>query len=99
MMKKLFIVLLCSVLFHSAQAQLKLAFKAKDGLNITADWYPVSSEMPIILLCHQAKSSRGEFSETALKLNKFGFNCLAIDLRSGEESNGVLNETTKEALA
>ena len=60
---------------------------------ITADWYPISSSLPVILLCHQEGSSRGEFIETALRLNKFGFNCLAIDLRVGKEINGIKNET------
>lgn len=98
-MKKIFPAIICLFLLKPATAQLQLNFFSKDGLKVFADWYPVSSEMPIILLCHQAESSRGEFSETALKLNKFGFNCLAVDLRSGKESNGVANETAKEAAA
>jgi dienelactone hydrolase len=78
-------------------AQLSIHFPASDGLEITADWYPVSSDMPVILLCHQNGFSRGEYSETALRLNKLGFNCLAIDQRVGNEVNGVLNETAKAA--
>jgi dienelactone hydrolase len=99
MMKKLFLTILAATLLNVASAQLQINFYSKDGLKITADWYPVSIDEPIILLCHQAGSSRGEFSETALKLNKFGFNCLAIDLRAGDQSNGVINETAKEATA
>ncbi len=83
----------------SAKAQLKVTFPSKDSVMVTADWYPVSSEMPVILLCHQNRFSRGEYVETALRLNKFGFNCLAIDLRVGDEVNGVKNETAERAKA
>ena len=96
-MKKLLSILFCFHLFLSAEAQLKLTFPSKDGLKLTADWYPVKSDMPIILLCHQDRSSRGEFSETALKLNKFGFNCLALDLRVGDQAKEVRNESAIEA--
>ena len=78
-------------------AQLKLTFPSQDGVTITADWYPVNSESMTILLCHQNGFSRGEYAETANKLNKLGFNCLAIDQRVGAEVNGVVNETAKSA--
>ena len=45
------------------------------------------------VLFHQAKYSRGEYFEVAPKLNKMGFNCLAVDLRSGGEINGIPNKT------
>jgi dienelactone hydrolase len=90
------IVLLFSFTMKS-DAQLTVTFPAKDGLTVTADWYPVDNRLPVILLCHQAGSSRGEFAETALKLNKFGFNCMAVDLRSGKEVNGIKNETAAAA--
>ncbi|MFM7217194.1 MAG: alpha/beta hydrolase [Bacteroidota bacterium] len=93
-----FILLLVFVLpAERAQAQLTIQFPSKDGLTITAQWYPVNSSYPIILLCHQNKFSRGEYIETALKLNKFGFNCLAIDQRVGFEVNGVKNQTARLA--
>ncbi len=79
------------------QAQLKITFPAKDGVTVTANWYPVNSQSQTILLCHQNGFSRGEYVETAAKLNKLGFNCLAIDQRVGEEVNGVKNETTEDA--
>lgn len=71
---------------------------APDGLTITADLYEADSAAPVILLCHQAGYSRGEYLETAKRLQKFGFTCLAIDLRSGKECNAVRNETTRAAL-
>ncbi len=78
-------------------AQLTVSFRSTDGVKVTADWYPVSSENPVILLCHQNGYSRGEFSEIATRLNQFGFNCLAVDLRVGGEVNGVNNETAEAA--
>src|SRR5205809_230319 len=80
-------------------AQLKMTFPSKDGVTITADWYPVNSESQTILLCHQNGFSRGEYVETAKKLNMLGFNCLAIDQRMGKEVNGIENETAKDARA
>jgi dienelactone hydrolase len=80
-------------------AQLKVTFPSKDEVTITADWYPVNSESKTILLCHQNGFSRGEYLETAKKLNMLGFNCLALDQRVGKEVNGIENETAKDALA
>src|SRR5947209_1887531 len=89
--------LLLLLLMKTSEAQLKLTFPSRDKVTITADWYPVNSEFPIILLCHQNRFSRGEYVETAVRLNKLGFNCLAIDQRVGEEVNGIINETAAEA--
>lgn len=49
------------------------------------------------MLFHQAGSSRGEYTEIAPRLNKLGFNCIAVDLRSGEYSRGKDNETAIRA--
>jgi len=57
----------------------------------------VNSESQTILLCHQNGFSRGEYAETALKLNKLGFNCMAIDQRMGATVNGIINETAADA--
>src|SRR5690242_581646 len=78
-------------------AQLKMTFPSKDGVTITADCYPVNWESMTILLCHQNGVSRGEYKETAAKLNNLGFNCLAIDQRVGNDVHGVVNETAKDA--
>ena len=71
-----------------------LQFKSKDGLLITADFYSVEQPNGLILLCHRSHCNRGEYGETAPKLNKFGFSCLAIDQRSGMKVFGVINETS-----
>jgi dienelactone hydrolase len=86
-----------SLLPMQSSAQLTITFPSKDSLMITADWYPIDNEAPVILLCHQNRYSRGEYVQTAVRLNKFGFNCMAIDLRVGDEINGVKNETAASA--
>lgn len=74
-----------------------LEFPSEDGLMITADSYEIVPGEKYVLLCHQAGFSRGEYTETAKRFNALGYNCLAIDQRSGEECNGVINETAKRA--
>lgn len=81
----------------NSSAQITLHFPSKDGLMMTADWYPVSVNSDIILLCHQNRFSRGEYVETALRLNKLGYSCMAIDQRVGNEVNGIKNETAEQA--
>jgi len=74
-----------------------ITFPSQDGLTITADIYKVDNNPITILLCHQAGFSRGEYKNTALELNKLGYSVMAIDQRSGEISNNVVNETAKRA--
>ena len=75
----------------------KTIFYSKDSLPVTADLYEVNGKKPTILLCHQAGYSRGEYIETAKKLNYLGFSCVAIDQRSGNKVNGIVNETVQKA--
>lgn len=79
-----------------------LEFPSMDGLTITANSYELipNGVRPMeeyIILCHQAGFSRGEYRETARRLNDLGYSCLAIDLRSGEECNLFTNETARRA--
>ncbi|WKK64938.1 hypothetical protein [Lutimonas zeaxanthinifaciens] len=77
-----------------------ISFKASDGLKITADLYMAhESDAPFIILYHQAGYSRGEYRSIAPKLNAMGFNCMAVDQRSGDLVNGVVNQTHKEAVS
>jgi len=78
-------------------AQHTITFPSEDDLLITADLYQNDKDLPYIILFHQANSSRGEYKETALRLMKLGYNCLAVDLRSGKEINYVQNETAARA--
>jgi len=75
-----------------------ISFKSTDDLLITADLYaPHKPASPVIVLFHQAGSSRGEYNEIAPRLNQLGFNCIAVDLRSGEFSRGKDNQTSMRA--
>ncbi|MEE9165800.1 MAG: alpha/beta hydrolase [Nitrospinota bacterium] len=78
-----------------------ILFPSIDGLQITADAYiqHPDKKTPFIVLFHQAHWSRGEYLEIVPKLNQLGFNCMAVDLRSGKEVNGVSNETMLRAKA
>ena len=94
-----------SILLTSANAKEKtydtITFPSLDGLQMTADLYspfPDTSK-PFIILCHQAGWSRGEYREIAPKLNTLGFNCIAIDQRSGGSVNNTKNETAAKAKA
>jgi dienelactone hydrolase len=75
----------------------KTTIFSKDSLLITADIYEVNEKKPTILLCHQAGFSRGEYNDTALELMNLGYSSMAIDQRSGNEANGVKNETAEKA--
>lgn len=96
-MRNITFIILALSTFKSI-AQEKITYKASDGLEITANIYFTQPETsPIILLFHQAEWSRGEYIEIAPKLNKLGFNCLAVDQRSGGEVNNIINETNQQA--
>jgi len=91
-------LLMATASFAAAEPE-TITFKSADDLLITADRYTphTSNSTPLIVLFHQAGSSRGEYSEIAPRLNKLGFNCIAVDLRSGEYSRGKDNETAIRA--
>jgi dienelactone hydrolase len=92
------LLFLCSFHVHAGEHK-TITFSSEDGLLITADVYAprADPQTPVIVLFHQAGSSRGEYSEIAPRLNALGFNCLAVDQRSGDESRGIVNETAKRA--
>ncbi|MFO7868874.1 MAG: dienelactone hydrolase family protein [Bacteroidales bacterium] len=79
-------------------SQKLVTFRASDGLTVTADLYETDIESQrYLLLFHQAEYSRGEFKQIATRLIKLGFNCLAVDLRYGNEVNFINNETAMRA--
>ena len=93
-------VLTC-VLSTSTSAAIKdtIRFPSEDGLMVTADLYIENDDKnaPFIILYHQAGWSRGEYAEIVPRLNTLGFNCIAVDLRSGGKINGVRNHTAHRA--
>ncbi|KKS75626.1 MAG: hypothetical protein UV46_C0015G0002 [Candidatus Gottesmanbacteria bacterium GW2011_GWC2_42_8] len=99
-MKKLIFVIVGLICFNfNIKSQDIITFKSSDSLLITADLYENDSKLPFVLMFHQASSSRGEYLEIAKRVQKLGYNCLAVDLRSGLESNFITNETAKLATA
>jgi dienelactone hydrolase len=79
-----------------ACAREQVTLTASDGVKVYADFYPADSKsQPYILLFHQAGSNRAEYAPIAPRLVKLGFNCLAIDQRSGGDLFGQQNETVR----
>ena len=101
LLQKLFISCLLALIVTASFASetTTINFRSADGLLITADTYlPHSSNStPLIVLFHQAGWSRGEYNEIAPRLNQLGFNCIAVDLRSGDSVQGKDNETALRA--
>lgn len=93
----LFVFILAGLVTQHIHAQKKIRLTAEDGLPVIADFYTGSPGDPYLLMFHQENSSRGEFREIGPRLAKMGFNCLAVDLRSGGEINYVINETAQNA--
>lgn len=76
---------------HAAEP---VTLTASDGVKVYGDFYPAASKSaPYILLFHQAGSNRSEYAPIAPRLVKLGFNCLAIDQRSGGDMFGQTNQT------
>ncbi|MBW6483717.1 MAG: lysophospholipase [Vicingaceae bacterium] len=97
-MKKAVLILFFISTTFLVIAQQKITFLAPDSVEITADLYVSNpTENSFIILFHQAGWSRGEYLEIAPKLNKLGFNCMAVDQRSGGKINNVINETHQRA--
>ncbi|TRX50675.1 hypothetical protein FNH22_25475 [Fulvivirga sp. M361] len=85
-----------SYTIHKAET---IYFESADGLQVAAELYIVHPKTaPFIILFHQANWSRGEYIEIAPRLNKLGYNCMAVDLRSGGSVNDVQNITKQNAV-
>jgi dienelactone hydrolase len=96
-MQKFIWLFIFNILIMNMSAQKTISFPSLDGLTITADLYETKPSDPYLVLFHQARFSRGEYKETAERFVKLGYNCLAVDLRSGDEVNFVKNNTAEAA--
>ncbi len=76
----------------------EITFPSLDSLTISARLYEINKDAPVIVLCHQARFNKFEYEGIAQELNNRGFNCLAIDQRSGGPIANEQNETTLHAL-
>jgi dienelactone hydrolase len=96
-MRSVYSILIFLIALLKLHAQERVSFLSSDQLEITADLYLKDPNLPFIILCHQENSSRGEFREISGRLLKLDFNCLALDLRSGESMNFINNLTAEKA--
>jgi dienelactone hydrolase len=77
----------------NAQANPKpVTLQARDGVSISGLAYEAAHPKAIILLFHQAGSSKAEYATIAPRLAAAGYTALAIDQRSGGSLYGP-NET------
>jgi len=76
----------------SMMAVTPVNFMADDGLTVSGRYYRAEQPKALILLFHQANSSKEEYAEIAPKLVEAGYAALAIDQRSGGAMFGR-NET------
>jgi|JI10StandDraft_1071094.scaffolds.fasta_scaffold512535_1 dienelactone hydrolase len=76
-----------------------LEMPSADGLTMRAVVYTIDSTKPVIVLCHQARMNNYEYAEIAPKLCAMGYNCVALDQRSGGAMETHENITNKNALA
>lgn len=75
-----------------------ITFDAADGLTVYGNEYKIDDSSPVIVLCHQAQFNKFEYEGTAQRLNDLGFNCIAIDQRSGGPIGIHQNETNLAAV-
>lgn len=86
-----------SSIVAEAEVPNPVEFTTTDGLTVFGNLYHIGDDKPTILLCHQAGYNRVEYVDIAPKLNELGFNCLAIDQRSGGRFGGEYNATANLA--
>ena len=75
----------------------EVRFKASDGLLISANLYQSRKSNPYIILFHQEQSCKGEFDSIVSRFIKMNYNCMAVDLRSGDDLGFQKNETALKA--
>jgi alpha-beta hydrolase superfamily lysophospholipase len=68
-----------------------------DNLTVYGMWYPAENATNTIVLCHQARWNKTEYKDIAPQLVEMGFNCLAIDQRSGGDLHDEQNQTFEAA--
>lgn len=61
----------------------------RDPTTLTADFYPASTDAPVILLLHMLNSNRSAYAPLIPDLRDAGYSILNIDLRGHGESGGT----------
>lgn len=95
----LFSILTTENAFSQIVRKSKIEFYSSDSLILTADHYFSSKDNPYILFFHSENSSRGEFDNIAYRFTKMHYNCLAVDLRTGDKFGYVTNESAQRDSA
>jgi pimeloyl-ACP methyl ester carboxylesterase len=107
MKKILFLILAGSLLFayrafggkiNEHPVPEKTTFPSLDSIPITANLYHNNDNLPVIVLCHQAGFNKTEYVKIAETLFNKGYNCLAIDQRSGGHIIEWFNEIMLAAV-
>ncbi|MCK4920875.1 MAG: hypothetical protein KAS71_07505 [Bacteroidales bacterium] len=95
------IILLTSLSMEKSFGQIvrksKIEFYSSDSLLLTADHYFSKKGNQYILFFHSENSSRGEFDNIANRFTKMRYNCLAVDLRTGNKYGYIKNESAERA--
>ena len=74
---------------HETPAQMEpVTLKAVDGVTVHGRLYASTKPKALILLFHQAGSSKDEYATIAPRLVKAGYSALAIDQRAGDRMFG-----------
>ena len=96
-MRRFLLLALCVSPFAALAGEVnQFTFETSDGVMIHGDLYPTGAgpSAPTILLFHQGGGdARGEYGAIAPRLNKAGYNAIAIDQRRGGERLGSTNRT------
>lgn len=79
---------------EAATCSANLQLTASDGVKVFGRYCTPTNPKALILLFHQAGSSKDEYATIAPRLGQAGYATLAIDQRSGGDLFGV-NETAK----
>lgn len=78
----------------AAAAGEPITLTAADGVKVYGEvWRAQGARPPVILAFHQALSNKAEYAPLARRLNEAGFTLMAIDLRSGGNYFGGVNQT------
>lgn len=77
----------------------EIEFDASDHKKVYADFYPATTpdSEKVMLMFHQAGSNAGEYEHVASVMAPLGYNCIAIDQRSGGDMWGRSNRTATKS--
>jgi len=77
----------------------EITFPASDNRKVYADFYKSknSDSKKVVLMFHQARSNAGEYETIAPKITAIGFDCVALDQRSGFDMWNRVNRTVNRS--